>query len=85
MSAKNWCFTLNNYTQDEYTHLKESDLCDVRYLIFGKERGSATETDHLQGFVSFTKRLRLSSVKRFIGVRAHCEIARGSIKQNRGK
>lgn len=73
--AKHWCFTINNYTQQRIEKLIELDYDnDVQYCIFGKEVG-LEGTPHLQGFISFKKRLRLNAVKRFIG-EAHLTVAK---------
>lgn len=71
--AKNWCFTLNNYSQADLDRLA-SPLANVEYLIFGKEVG-ASGTPHLQGTICFTKRMRLSQVKEVVG-QAHFSITR---------
>lgn len=74
--GKNWCFTLNNYTDDDYerlTHLVEDGGCT--YIIFGKEVGESG-TPHLQGFISFGKRVYLTDVKKRISRTAHFELAR---------
>lgn len=64
--ALNWCFTTNNYTDDHVATLRAlGDSNDVKYLIFGYEVGD-NGTPHLQGFVSFTKRLRFSQVTELI-------------------
>jgi len=39
---RNWCFTQNNYTQDEYENLKHFGT----YVIIGKEQGNL-KTPHL--------------------------------------
>ena len=71
--AKNWCFTLNNYTPADVDRLAtENDA--VCYLIFGREVG-ASGTPHLQGVVCFQSRKRLSQVKEYIGA-AHCSVTR---------
>lgn len=73
-AAKNWCFTLNNYTNEEVEKL--SSLGDnVVYCVFGKEVGD-NGTPHLQGFISFKTRIRMGPVKAIIGERAHVEVAR---------
>ena len=67
--AKNWCFTLNNYTPDDVVRLL-TPTAGVDYLIFGREEG-ASGTPHLQGTVCFSARKRLGQVKFLIG-EAHC-------------
>ena len=84
MSAKRWCFTLNNYSTAEVEKICEcltGNLCV--YAIVGKECGSKTGTRHLQGFVHFKARKYMKSLKKLLGDRAHLEIARGSDKQNK--
>lgn len=71
--AKNWCFTLNNYTPADLDRLSTLHD-DVEYLIYGKEIG-ATGTPHLQGTVSFRARKRLQQVVSIIG-QAHCSVTR---------
>lgn len=71
--AKFWCFTLNNYTQDDVDRLATpSDA--INYMVVGKEVGESG-TPHLQGTVCFVERKRLQQVKTFIG-EAHCSVTR---------
>lgn len=78
--AKHWCFTLNNYTSDEKDALAALVPEHASYLVYGEEVGE-NGTPHLQGFVSFSVRRVATTVKRFIGRRAHIEVARGSPAQ----
>lgn len=76
--AKNWCYTWNNYTDDDVTRL--SGLVDapdsiVAYMLFGKEVGESG-TPHLQGAVCFTTRQRLQQVKTILGGDPHLEVIR---------
>lgn len=71
--AKNWCFTLNNYTPQDVDRLS-SPIEGVSYLIYGKEIGESG-TPHLQGTVVFQSRKRLSQVIAKIG-QAHCTVTR---------
>lgn len=75
--AKNWCFTINNYTQEDGIRLQE--LGDqVVYILYGHEVGE-NGTPHLQGFVSFKERKRLLQVKAIIGAtdtQPHLEVCR---------
>lgn len=64
--SRHWAFTLNNWTDDHVDHLAHvAGSDDVCYLIFGREVGDSG-TPHLQGFVSFSRRLRFSQVRELI-------------------
>lgn len=76
--AKRWCFTLNNYTNEEEQKIQEAN-CE--FLIYGHERGE-NGTPHLQGYITFTTRKCFNTMKRLIGDRAHIEVARGSVMAN---
>lgn len=79
-SAKNWCFTLNNYTEDELASIVTFlNLAPNNYVI-GREVGEEG-TPHLQGYVSFEKKLRMNECKN-INHRIHWEVAKGNEKQN---
>lgn len=83
--SKNWCFTLNNPTEDETARLQllQETQPDVCYVVFQQERGGATATLHVQGYIQFSKRIRASQVKATISARAHIERANGTPEQNR--
>lgn len=59
----NWCFTLNNYTEENYNNV----LSELRYLckmfVVGKEIGSKKNTPHLQGFMIFKTKKRFETIK----------------------
>jgi hypothetical protein len=69
--AKNWCFTINNYTPQDVDRLSAA-LDGVEYLVIGKEVG-ASGTPHLQGTVRFQSRKRRSQVIAVIG-QSHCTV-----------
>jgi hypothetical protein len=74
--GKNWCFTLNNYTDEDYDRLVNLvDNGDCSYIVFGKEVGESG-TPHFQGFVSFPKRVYLNDLRRKVSDQAHFELAR---------
>ena len=76
--AKHWCFTLNNYTEEEEAHLKSDFVKEqATYIVFGHEFGR-NNTPHLQGYVAFKERKRLNQAKNIIGRRAHLEVMRGT-------
>lgn len=84
--SRAWCFTLNNYSDNEYYQLVGHDetiltSTNIKYLIVGKEVG-ANLTPHLQGYIVFTNAVRLATCKALIP-RAHWETRRGTHEQAR--
>jgi len=71
--AKHWCFTLNNYKQEDVDRITDN-ASSFDYVVFGKETGDSG-TPHLQGFVSFPQRVRRPMCLEKIG-NAHFTIAR---------
>lgn len=80
--AKNWCFTLNNYSPEDVDRLRSlrSVYGDVTYLIFGREVGESG-TPHLQGYIQLSKRKPLLQVKVLLGGNPHLEISRGTVQE----
>lgn len=81
LQGRYWCFTLNNYTEDEVIAIQdiveERSKYAVTYIVVGVEVGKEG-TEHLQGFVAFDKKVTQSKVKKIIGRRAHLERAQGT-------
>lgn len=73
MSYRSWCFTLNNWTEDEYNFIYEW-RDDVTLLVVGKEIG-AQGCPHLQAVVTFKRTFRLAGLKELLP-RAHWEPCR---------
>lgn len=73
--AKHWCFTINNYTEDEVVAPDDQYV----YMIIGKEMGQ-DGTPHLQGYVAMKKKKTLAGMKKMFP-RAHLEVMRGTPKQ----
>jgi len=71
--ARHWCFTMNNYTPEDLDRLS-SLSGQVDYLIYGKEV-SNTGTPHLQGYVCFRSRKRLSQCVTILG-QCHFSVTR---------
>ncbi|UMM62403.1 putative rep [Circovirus gyurgyalag] len=81
--VKRWCFTLNNYTEEDLEKIKTyltPDNCV--YAIVGKEKGE-NGTPHLQGFVNLKTKKRLSQIKNDISGRAHFEPSKGTDMDNK--
>lgn len=83
--SKAWCFTLNNYTEEEKASIdameddNKRDEQGISYIIYGIEVGESG-TRHLQGYIEFSKRVRLSGCRKFLQ-RAHFERRRGTSLQ----
>lgn len=60
---KTWCFTLNNYTEEEVNTVKS---LEYNYCVFGFEVGEETGTPHLQGCITFKHGKRLSAVSKYL-------------------
>lgn len=58
-----YCFTLNNYTDDEIRLIQDGDYS---YIIYGKEIGESG-TPHLQGFVHFENAKTMSAIHKLKG------------------
>jgi hypothetical protein len=85
MSRSNhFAFTLNNYTDDDITKIGSLvDDSTCTYLCYGKEVGEQG-TPHLQGYIQFASRIRLTTAKTRMGIsRLHLEPCRGSDEDNR--
>ena len=75
MSARGWCYTLNNWTNAEFSSLKN---LECKYHIIGREIGEKG-TPHLQGYLSFEKTCRIKSLKK-LNERIHWEMAKDGEK-----
>lgn len=74
-----WCFTINNYDEENWNLLKEMDCT---YLVMGKEM-SSSGTPHIQGYIYFKNartRNGISKTKEF--KRAALFAAKGTAIEN---
>lgn len=79
---KAYCFTLNNYSEDEFTEICGNLANLATYAIIAKEIGELG-TPHLQGYCIFTRPYRFSTIKNRYLPRCHIEVAAGSPRANR--
>jgi len=77
--AKRWCFTINNWTDEDFEHFLELED-KVKWAIAGREQGKQG-TPHLQGFAHFTKQTYFRQVCAMIPF-AHWEMAREDDEAN---
>lgn len=82
--SKYWCFTLNNYGEEEENTIQSAcrqENSNISYLIYGREVGS-NGTRHLQGYIELVNRKRINGVKQLLGTdRVHLERRAGSASQ----
>jgi hypothetical protein len=81
--AKNWCFTLNNWTDAEKESIIVAAAAHSAYCIFQQEVGDAGGQPHLQGYISLRDKKRLTWLRERFSARAHYEVARGTPQQNK--
>lgn len=79
---KSYCFTLNNYTEDEYQRVQATCRDESVYAIVGREVGEQG-TPHLQGYIRFKRAYRFATITNRLLPRSHVEVARGSPRSNR--
>ena len=81
--SKRWCFTFNNYTENDCDTIRGlSASNDVVCLSVGREVGT-NGTRHLQGYLELDRPRRMGGVKTLLGSNTvHLEVARGSREQN---
>lgn len=75
--SKFWCFTLNNYNTEDEETIKNSGF---KYLVYGREVGGETNTPHLQGYIEFESRKRMSTLKK-LHKGIHWETRKGTAEQ----
>ena len=80
--TKSWCFTTNNYSNDEPGTTLERLRAVALLVVIGKEIAPGTGTPHLQGYVQFTERKRFQQVQKLLPTGSHIEPAKGNPKQN---
>lgn len=79
---RGFTFTLNNYTQTNVDTLDKIFEKEAKYGVYGREIAPTTGTPHLQGYVYWKNAKTLSATIKTIGQGAHCEVAKGSPKDN---
>lgn len=85
MSRKaRWCFTVNNWTDNDVDHLRKigSEIAPDGYLLFGYETAPSTNTRHLQGYIRTRSPRTFQTIKVFLPAGAHIEPAIGTENQN---
>lgn len=80
--VKRYCFTLNNYSDDELNKIIKTAVSASILYIIGKEVGESG-TPHLQGYINLPVKKSWSAVRKlFDNPRIHFENCKGSEAQN---
>lgn len=78
--SRYWCFTYNNYSLVQLEHLEHIFRVNNIFYIIGLEFAPTTNTPHLQGFISASKKLRPTQLK--LDKKIHWEKIKGSQLEN---
>ncbi len=65
--ARSWCFTLNNYIEEDVVTLSHPkwENMGAKKIVFQEEIGEDSKIPHLQGVVQFNESVSFSSLKAF--------------------
>jgi len=75
-----WCFTLNNYSDEQIASIISSMELNCRLGFFNKEIAPSTGTPHLQGYFEFKEKMRPVGI--FKIPEMHFTGAKGNLDQN---
>lgn len=75
--TRNWCYTLNNYVEEDWVALHEVESI---FHVAGQEVGESG-TPHVQGFIVFKNARTMGAAKAALHPRVHLEAMRGSVEQ----
>jgi hypothetical protein len=83
LRSRKWCFTWNNYTQEDTDTLHTYLLGDkkIKNYIVEKEVGESG-TPHLQGYLEYNNAITGSSIRKQVSTKAHFEVCGGSRADN---
>lgn len=79
MVSRCYCFTLNNYTDEDIAQLVNVKP-PIKAIGWGREVGEEEHTPHLQGYLELTKPMRITGLKKLGGAyeKMHLEARRGT-------
>lgn len=80
--ARNWVFTINNFTEEDEKRVCELESNDDVYRLVAEHEHLESGTPHIQGYISFFDPIYRVNVERLLGGRAWLSTAKGGWKQN---
>ncbi|UNY50596.1 replication associated protein [Chifec virus UA13_1817] len=81
-TLRRFCFTWNNYSEEDWLKAKSFIEEKCKYGIIGKEQCPTTGTPHIQGFCNLSKPMRFGTIKQHLSNTIHIEKANGSDEDN---
>lgn len=80
--SRRYCFTLNNYTKNDWNTLSNNDF--TTYICMAKEIAPTTNTPHLQGYFELKNAKTISAIKKLIEINnIHLEPAIANAEKNK--
>lgn len=80
--SRRYCFTLNNYTNDDWNTLSNNDF--TTYICMAKEIAPSTQTPHLQGYFELKNAKTISAIKKLLEINnIHLEPAIANAEKNK--
>jgi hypothetical protein len=79
---RNYSFTINNYTPENFIELEQFYEKNCKFMIFGEEGQTEGKTPHYQGYLQMRNAKGFSAFKKSFIKGAHFEVSKGSDRQN---
>ena len=80
--ARRWVFTINNFTYEEEEAVRNLEINEDVEAVIAEEEHLEEGTPHIQGYLRTIRQIDRSVVLRWLGRRAHIEVAMGSEVDN---
>lgn len=77
-----WCFTINNFTQEEEELVMNMPSTGWVKSMIAEEEHLFEGTPHIQGYFTTNKKAEFTTLIKFFNGRAHLEQAKGSTRDN---
>lgn len=65
-TSRRWCFTWNEFTDEDILKLENIDQSKIDYIIYGCEGLTEDKTPHLQGYLELKSPVRRAGVKKLL-------------------
>lgn len=79
---RSWCFTFNNYTEEQVQELNSTLTQITQQFGYGREVAPTTGTPHLQGWIHLKEGKTFTALKKLFDTSISWRPMKGTIKQN---